>query len=352
MAESEYTNYFNDPSGLQIISPVLTNLARMYRPAGFVYDKVASYIPVNTISGQYPVFDPETFFQDPGNTEVDDRAPTPEIHTKFGTEFYNVKFHRRKISISLEERSNANQALRLEFAKTQQLLDIMAIARETRLAKKLQGPDNGGSLELNSVAPTTPWDEGSATTSSIRTDIDKAKLKVRESTGRMPNTIILDHEIAMAIARDPLVVQILQYQMGAQIIARGEYALPPTLFGLNVIETFAMSGSGGDGDSTVGLSSIWGNKAIVCYVDPNAQWGIPSVAYSFRGFIRGSEGPTEDNSALPGGINASAPGFALVDRWQTPDPPVEHIRAWESVDEKVVAPGLGYEIKECLKTFI
>ena len=41
-------------------------------------------------------------------------------------------------------------------------------------------------------------------------------------------------------------------------------------------------------------------------------------------------------------------GWAIVDRWYNVDPPAEHIRAWECVDEKVVAPELGIEIQSVL----
>jgi hypothetical protein len=43
-----------------------------------------------------------------------------------------------------------------------------------------------------------------------------------------------------------------------------------------------------------------------------------------------------------------AGGWAVVDRWWDYDPPAETIRAWESVDERVVAPELGFELHNVL----
>ncbi len=65
---------------------------------------------------------------------------------------------------------------------------------------------------------------------------------------------------------------------------------------------------------------------------------LQAPAYALRGNVR-STGTT-----AAGG----EPEFALIDRWPTPDPPVDHIRMWEKVEEHVTAPDVAYELSSTL----
>lgn len=338
-----------DPSGLQIISPVLTNVARQYRPQGFIYDQVTAPMQVSVNSVQYPIFDPTSFFQDPGNIAVADRAPTPEIDLKYSTTPITLLNYRLKTTISMEERQQANPALRLELSKTQQLLTTMALAREIRLAAILKGANNGGQFTANSTTPSVKWDQGTTgSPATIQQDIRTGVLAVYAQIGVLPNTIVMDYAVAYAIALDPTIQDLIKYVNGPAIVEMGDRVLPAQLWGLNVVIAKGIKKSSGKEGDALSLSSVWGNSVRLLYVDPNAQWGMPATAYSFKGLVRGDQGP-EPNATSPN-MPGDGPGFALVDRWQTPDPPVEHIRAWERTAEVVVAPDTGYEIATVLNT--
>ena len=53
-----------DARDLQIIDPVLTQIARQFRPHGFIYNQVCPTINVQTLSGQFPTYDKAFFFGD------------------------------------------------------------------------------------------------------------------------------------------------------------------------------------------------------------------------------------------------------------------------------------------------
>lgn len=339
------------PDQLQIIDPVLTNIARAYKPQGFIYDQLVVSYPVQTISGQYPVFD-ESFFGYGGEDKgaVADRAETPEIDFKYSTEHFHTQDYRRKVTISALERQQAHPALRLEFAKTTRLLTEMALLREQRLATVLRGGDNGGKFTLNSTSPSTKWDDYAANSGAgpdIQGDIHTAALTVYNAVGLNTNTIAMTYPVAYAIALAPQIQNLIKYTVnGLEIIQLGDRMLPDTLFGHKVvIAKGALLNTANQGQAK-SLTEVWGDHVRLLYVDPAAAWGMPSTVYGFRGSIHGPVGT--ESGALATQTPGDGGGFALVDRWVTPDPPVEHIRAWERIDERVVAPDLGFELKHVL----
>lgn len=308
---------------LQIVDPVLTNVARAYRPEGFVYDRLAPRIPVEKDSGLYPIW--TGLFgdsRDSGDqTKVSDRASTPEVDFDWSTDSYLCEDYRLKFSITDKERRQADKALRLEQTKLTALLDVMAIRREIRLADTLRHTDNSGQLTGGTATPSNKWDVDAAT---IEADIKTGALAVRDKVGRMTNSILMELKVAYAVALQQDIRELLKYTVpGDRIIAGGAAILPPTIHGHRVLVAESMRNTARPGASQ-SLSTIWDDHVRLLYLAENAGWGVPSVAYSFQVF--GEQ----------------------VDRWRENDPPVDYVRAWEDLDEKVCAPDAGYELKDVL----
>lgn len=314
------------PRDLQIVDPVLTNIARQYRPDGFIYDIVMPRIPVDTDSGKYPTYNIESFFGDDSDagdqTKVSDRARTPEISFEWSTDSYYCEDYRLKFSITAKERRQANSALRLEQSKLSGLLDRMAIRREVRAAAILRQTGDGGQLTGGSATPSNNWDVDAAT---IETDIKTGAIAVRRKVGRMTNAIVFDLEVAYAVALQQDIRDIIKYTVpGDRILLEGGGILPSALHRHKVIVAEPMRNTAKKG-ATLSLNPIWSDEARLLYLpEGGGGWGIPSVSYSFTNL--GEE----------------------VDRWNENDPPVEFVRAWEDVDEKVTAPDAGYSLKALL----
>ncbi len=316
------------PRDLQLVDPVLTQVARQYRPDGFVARQVAPRIPVDVDSGKYPVFTKESFFGDDSDagdeTKVSDRAPTPEISIEYSTESYFCEDYRLKYSITAKERKQAHSALRLETSKLNALLDRMAIRREVRTAVALQasGVAGGQLASGNTTAPSTAWTSGSAT---IEGDIKGGALAVRDLIGRLTNAMVLDLAVAYAMAVQEDIREIVKYTMpGERILVEGAGMLPSKIHRHQVIVADCMRNVAKKG-ATTNLDPIWSDDVRLLYLPANGGgWGIPSVAYSFE--CLGEE----------------------VDRWNENDPPVDFVRAWEDVDEKICAPEAGYTLTSVL----
>lgn len=317
----------NRANALQIIDPVLTNLARRYQAHGFIYDELVRKFPVQVLSGQYPVFKKEDWYRNDPDNLVRDRAPSKEIDFSWATEFYKVSEYGLKVSITDLERMQAHPALKLEQSKNDFLSLKMAIAREVRLATLLSDPAvtaGGGLTSGNSTTPSAKWD---TTSSNPDADIRAAALNIYNVIGYHPNVLVLPYPVAYNLATvhgtDTFRGQMLYTVNGQQMIREGVGILPEMIHGMRVVipmgpQTNSAPDSDGSVDATGTQSEIWGKNARLLYIEQGAPWGTPSVCYCFQ---------------------HTAP---LVSRWRQNDPDIDYIRQWERVDERVVAPDAGY----------
>ena len=319
---------------LQVIDPVLTQIARLFRPSGYIYDSICPTITVDTLSGQYPVYDEKYWFANEQDNKLTDRGETPEIEFSWSMDTYLCEDYGFKVSITPRERQQATAALRLETTKTQFLMQQMANAREKRLAAVLKKISAGTPGQLTSgAAAGTAW----ATSTNIESDFRTAKTAVYNLTGFTPNVCIIPYLKAYDMALNTTLRDIWKYQVNSDNFIRlgadanGEDIFLPRWFqGTRlVVPKGALAQTGKEGASK-SLSEVWGTSARFLYVDPNPGWGVPSVIYQFQHEVISG-----------GGIAGNGP---VIDRWSERDPRKDLIRAMECVDEKVCAPDLGYEL--------
>lgn len=318
---------------LQIIDPVLTQIARQFRPHGFVYNEICPTIGVDLLSGQYPVYDQAYFFGDDVDNRMTDREETPEIEFSWSTEPYLCLDYGLKVSITPRERAQAAGALRLEQSKTQFLMTRMAMRAERRLAAKLT---KGTGKLTSGAAATTAF----ATSTAIEADWKKAKMAVYNLTGISPNCAVIPYEKAYDMATNTTLRDIFKYivnssnfiQLGAD--KNGEDIFLPRWFqGTRLIVPKGTLVNTAREGAAASYSDVWGSSTRFLYVDPQAAWGIPSVVYQFQAPVVTGQGKA-----------GSGP---LIDRWRQPDPVKDLIRATECVDERICAPDLGYELTGC-----
>lgn len=346
-------------SGLQLVDEVGTNLAKQFRPTGYLYDRLVSGFPVNYRFGRYPVFDPAPFFSTGGALEVADDAPSPIIDFNWSHDIWQAVVRRAQTRLTEEEALQAHPALRIDYSKTVGLLTVFANNRENRLATRLRAAANGGQFTNAEITPAVKWDAGtSGSPATIQQDIQNAALVAMKASGRRPNTLVLDYEVALAIANDYTVKQQLQYRMGDQMLSNsiadmlaangnGDMVLPPRLFGFRVVVADGVLQNTARPGQPVNMAGTWGTSARLIYCDPTQQWGIPATVYSFRAPVVSAQ-HQPPAAIMPSGDGGLEPAidsdWAVVDRWWDYDPPGEHIRCRECVDERVVAPELGVEI--------
>lgn len=331
--------FLRDPAGLQVIDPILTNIALRYLPQGFIYDQIVPKMSVGKNAGQYPIWTLDDLLRDDVESKVDASAETPEIDFSFSMETYLLQNYRLKVSITPEDREQAAVELRMEETKLKGLLGRMALRRERRVAKLLRKTTAGGGLTFGGGV-SHKWGEKEAT---IELDVKAARKKVYDETGQHADTMLINWDTAYAISLDPAIREIIKYTVdGNMIISKGEAILPKNLFGLNVVIADGTKFNTARKGAARSLSNIWEDNVVLLKRAQDEEWGEPSTLYGLYGQVAATnEGRTTRTTD-------SGSGAFVVDKWATADPPVDYVRAWEKVQEKLVAPDVAYVIEDVL----
>lgn len=313
------------PASLQVYDPVLSNLARAYRPSGFIARTLLPSIPVSTLSGQYPVFPREWWYRvQVSDNRVSDRAPAKEVDFEWSTESYFCEEYALKVSITDLERQQAIPQLRLEQQKTELLTHQMEFAHEVRVANLLRQTADGGELTGGSDTPSVLWDAGS--TSDPEADIRDGSLTMYRKIGQRPNVAVIPYEVACELAQNPTFRDRTRYDATGKandVITVGDATIPAVIAGLRTIvpEGVQMDTAGEGAADQATLTEVWGTDVRLLRIDPGAGWGKPTVAYEMRHTPK------------------------RVTRWSQVDPDIDYVREMERYDIKVVAPDCGYNIK-------
>jgi hypothetical protein len=314
------------PKSLQIYDPVLTNLARQYKPTGFIADQLLANQPTDVLSAQYPVFDKAYWFQVQTDNEVTDRTPTREVDFEWSTESFLCKEYGLKVGWTDLEAQQAHGALRLTQNKTDMLSHQMALAHEIRVANLLRKTTNNGMLNLGAT-PSTNWDQDAAT---IEADIKTGVLAMYDLGVPAPNVIVIPYKVAYAMALQEDIRALLRSDAtgrGVDYISLGSRILPAVIHGMKVLIPSGQVSTAQESqtaNNSITISEIWGDHVRLLYVDSSAGYGTPSVAYKFTHTDK------------------------KVTRWRTVDPDINYIRQFERYALKVVAPDAGYELTALL----
>jgi hypothetical protein len=316
----------NAPRGLQVYDPVLSNLARSYRPDGLIARSLIPSIPVKKLSAQYPVFPQEYWYRQHTDTLIVDRAPAREVDFEWSMENFLCREYALKVSLTDLEEIQAIPELQLRRNKTELLTTQMELAYEVKVAALLNTQDAGGGLDnAMDATPSTNWDQDTAT---IEADIKAGVLAVYDAIGRKPNTMIIPFKVAYAMAVQEDIRAIMRYDAAGKpvnFIELGQRTLPSVIHGMRVIiSEGAQIDTTNEGAAAGTLTEIWGDDVRLLYINPKATWGIPTVAYRF------------DHTPKK------------VTRFSTVDPDIEYAREMERYDLKVVAPQGGFILKDVL----
>lgn len=313
---------------VQLVDPVLTNIARLYRPHGLIAEQVMPRVPVATETGQIVVWSSEDFFRVDTNPLVPDRAETKEVDAGLDKIGYVCEEYALKASISEREARQAASMLNLRRGKQNLVLDQLALHRELRVATLLQKSTTAGGKLTSGAAPSNNWNHADAT---IIADLITAKETVYDLIGMEPTHAVIPYKVANAVAQQADILEILKYTVNGQQLIAGtgsdgsQRILPRQLAGLELIIPRGRKVTSAEGAASTTYADVWGDDVRVLYLNPNPDTESPSVGYTLE--AAGRETKT----------------------WRNQDPSVEYIRSRDGVlEEKVVAADAGYVIQDVL----
>jgi hypothetical protein len=315
------------------VDAALTNIsvAFLQNADHFAAGKVFPNVPVSKQSDRYFVFDRGDFNRD----EAQVRAPGTESAgggyelDNTPTYFANVyAFHH---DVPDQVRANADPAVDVERAAAEYISHKMLIKKEKIWASNFfSGGVWANDYEGVAASPGTneiiKWSD--QTSGDPIGDIRDAKTGILQSTGFMPNTLVLSQPVMDALVDHPDIVDRVKFSTSttANPSMVNEQTLA-ALFGLDrIIVTRAIENTAAQG-ATNSHSFIGGRNALLCYAAPAPSLMTPTAGYQFSW------------SGFMGQTNAF--GFA-VKRFFIDELESTRIEAQAAFDMKMVSSELGW----------
>lgn len=269
------------------IDQPLTNIsiAFLQNADNFVASRVFPNIRVQKQSDVYFTYD-RGFFN---RNEAKLRGPATEAAVAgFGlsTDSYMAKVVALKAQIAWQVMSNADTPVQLERANTEMLLHKMLIEKEVDWASKyftgsVWGTEYDGVASSPGTGDVIHWSD--QTSGDPIGDIRQAKTDIMESTGFMPNTMVVGQRVLDALVDHPDIVDRIKYSggVGNQNPARTTVEALSQLFEIDrILVMRAIQNTAAEGDTNV-HSFIGGKHALLAYVAPTPGLMTPSAGYTF-----------------------------------------------------------------------
>ena len=250
--------------------------------------------------------------------------PSREVDFKPSTESYSCEEYALSKLLADRLLRNADSPTRLRentLSKTRKWID-----RDLE-AEIIEAVTNGG---LSAATPSVKWDASSGTI-DIEGDIDTGKLVIARASGAIANTILFNIPVKNAIKTDSTVRNLLRYTVtgfeGKELVVNGE--LPPVLWGLRINVAGAVENTGNIGAAD-SISDMWGNHAIIAFVDPSP--GLDSMTLGLQFTVR--QGGTL--------------GAPMVKTWREEKRAGTMYETSMLKDNKIVATACGYNLHSVL----
>jgi len=263
----------------------LTNIsvAFLQQATNFIADRVFPNIPVTKQSDRYYTYDRGMFNRD----EMQLRAPGTESagvnYTVDNTPTYYANVYAIHHDIPDQVRANADSVLRPDREATELVTHKALIKREKTWVANyfvtgIWTNDYDGVASSPSGSQVLQWNDDASTPIE---DVRFAKTTILQSTGFMPNTLVLGQQVYDALADHPDIIDRVKYGQTPGAPAQGTLNALAQLFEVDRILISRAIENTADEGLTNSHSFIAGKKALLCYSTPSPGLMTPTAGYTF-----------------------------------------------------------------------
>lgn len=287
----------------------------------FIGDQVFPAVTVGKQSDKYAVINQEAFFRIPDPL----RAPKTEarrVEFQVSSESYFADNYALAGELALEDLANADAAFALRENETNLVVQNLRRAQEERIANTVTSLTNLGSG--TTLTGTAKWSD--FINSSPLSDVTTAHAFIRQQTGLIANTVIIDWDTMMIVRRHPELLDLFKYTSGGEVTdtqLREVFKVDTVLIGKGLKETSV------EGASTTSMTNLWGNNVIFAHIE--AATSLRTRTFGLR-FMWNPVG---------------FPSAFAVARTQEAGAGTKHVEVIEAQhwqDEKIIAKNLAYGI--------
>lgn len=290
--------------------------------ADFIGDQLFPSVPVTKQSDKYYILEPAEFLANVGDDAR--RAPKTKarrVEFMVSSDSYFADNYALAHENALEDLANADVAINLRQNSVRIVTNQLRRYQEIRIANLLTSASNLGSG--TTLSGTNQWSD--LVNSDPIGDVNTAHAFIRNQTGMIANTMVMDWDTMKTVRRHPDLLDMYKYTSGGQVTPT---QLAETFDVDRIIVARPVYNQGLEGQAA-SMTNIWGNNVLLAHVAPGV--GLQTATLGLRFNWR------------PAGFPAD---FAVERRVDSGagTRKVEIVEAGHFQDEKIVAPDLGYLI--------
>lgn len=271
------------------VSQALTNISTAYFQDNSVYvaDKVFPMVPVQHQTDVYYVWTKGDFFRDEAQQRAD-ASESAGTGVTLSTATYSAKVWALHQDIGTQIRGNADAAIDLDVVSTRHLMQKLMIRRDrifmsTFMISTPWGANvaTGATAASGAVPGTTNtvyWDDDA--NSDPFTDIAFAQTTILQSTGYMPNRLLLSWNAFQALRKNPLIIDRIKYTTPTFAGTITENLLAQAFDIEQVIVSKAVYNTAAEGVAA-SMSFVSGKNALLVYAAPSPGLMQPTAGYTF-----------------------------------------------------------------------
>lgn len=250
----------------------LENISVAYKSERLIADRLAPRVPVVHESDTYFVYAKDSLTLP--QTIRGNGASANEASWNISTSSYVLTQHALKGLVTDRDRSNADEAIRLDIDTTEYLTEKILMRKEIDLANIVTTAANWANA--TSLSSTLAWNQNTTLSNPIAY-VDSACSVVASQSGKIPNTVVLNDPTFRAAKEHISIVDRIKYtspdSVTDQILAK--------LFNVQqVLVAGGIQNTGQEGQAD-SMGWIWTDMAFVAYIEQNPGLRKPSALYQF-----------------------------------------------------------------------
>lgn len=316
----------NDVSGPIHVDGYLTGFSLSYRQgqSAYISGMASTSIPVLKESDKYVTYPRGYLLRDEAQVRPLGGRPV-QVGQKLGSDNYNAEEWALETTLDDRQRANTDAPINLEEGAIM-TLEQKQLIREDRIWCQNFFTTGVWTFEQIGVTDFTPFNDAASTPIDV---IEGLKLEMAQSTGIMPNTLVMGANVRVALKSNPDMLDRIKYTQRGVITDD----LLAALFELDNVKTpMAIYNAANEGATD--------DFEFIC--DPNAMWlgyiaptGMLNVATAIARF--GWTGLIPGASTNQGGVITRGRDDRAYSDW---------FHSRNAFDLKLVAPDLGMFISD------
>lgn len=261
------------------IDLMLTNISVQFKNPGYIAEDVMPIIPVKLETSKFFTYDKTRFDAPPALRG--EQATYGRVQWAVTTSTYSCNEYGLELLIDDRERQNAIEPLNIDIDTTEIITDMILNDREKRVKDVVM--TSGSYTHSNTTnlnASANAWDQY-GTSDPIFAVAVTGRETIRANTGVYPNTLILGAKVFSTLKQHPLIIDRLKYNAPGGI-AKGSLDALAALFEVDQILVGLPLRRTSNENQTDVLGDVWGNNALLCWINNRPAIKQPTLAYMFQ----------------------------------------------------------------------